>query len=147
MIQVHVIEWPLPATVVTAIAWRSLNREDDKMQVFDKYPRTQVTLPVVYTFRKLENGMMEPISLMDYATVTLLTKRTGAAYGTVAASFDGNKLFGKVLANVKFTAAGIWDLQFVATKGDGITKLFGEPLQVTVAKNIDELTTEEILEV
>lgn len=102
--------------------------------------RMNVPQDIRYIFRDPDQVI---IDLSAYTSVVLETKLQGAVYSTVTAAFDGAKTTGAVrVASLSFTTAGVWDLQFVAD--DGTNKLFGEPVQIKVVRNVENLDLNQL---
>lgn len=107
-----------------------------------RYPiRMKTPQHFLYTFKDQDDNV---IDLTAYVSVVLELKFQGAVFASVASSFVSPKTAGVVeLASQAFTTPGIWDGQFVCTDGTGL-KLFGEPIQFKVVKNIEDLDTSEL---
>lgn len=98
---------------------------------------------VKFTFR--DQGMAI-IPLGGYTSVSLLVKREGLAYTSLAAEFDGAKAEGKVkYEGLTFDIGGTWNLQFVAVDNLG-HKLYGDPAEVKVTENVDSIPVANILQ-
>lgn len=95
-----------------------------------------------YTFQDMAGVI---IDLTPYVSVSLEVKVQGAVYSTVAAVFSSPQTSGLVkTASYTFTAAGTWTVQFVCVDSGG-NKLFGEPLQVNVYDNVEDLVIDQLL--
>lgn len=94
-----------------------------------------------YTFVD-QDGVVIPLD--DYVSCMLELKKQGVIYDSIASVILTPASEGKVkLASYTFVAQGIWDLQFYVTDGSG-NRVFGEPLQIRVVKNVEDLSLSEL---
>ena len=103
--------------------------------------RNNVLQNLVYTFKDEANAT---IDLTAYISCSAEAKLQGAAYASVAADFFTPRTSGQVQVDAyAFVGPGIWDIQFVCVDDSG-NKLYGEPIQITVVKNVDDLSVGEL---
>lgn len=95
-----------------------------------------------YQFKD-QDGVIIPLTA--YVSVSLKVKVQGTAYsGPLPATFD-SKPAGTVNATYSFPTAGTWLAQFSCVDGSGNT-LDGEPVMVTVVKNVEDLAADDLLD-
>lgn len=111
--------------------------EDGSMLKYDFPVRASTPQLLTYTFLDETRTV---IDLTNFFTVVVELSNGGLVPPLVlAASFSGSKTLGVVQANESFPSAGIWQAQFVCKDSFG-NRLEGEPIQVRVVSNIDDLT-------
>ena len=94
----------------------------------------------LYTFKDQADNV---IDLTTYVSVFLEVKRQSGVSSTTPAEFNGPKTGGQVqLPTFTFTQDGTWYLQFYCIDSSE-NKLFGEPLQVTVVDNLEDLVANQ----
>lgn len=99
------------------------------------------TKPAIsYTFR---NAKKQKINLTPFVTVTLYVKQEGVLVDTAIGEFATDRLSGVVSSTYKFASPGIWDIQFQAIDASS-NELWGEPLQIRVAKNVPNLALADL---
>ena len=95
-----------------------------------------------YTFLDENNAI---IDLTNYVSAAFEAKVQGAIYSTTVATIVSPPTLGQVLlAFFTFTTTGIWTIQFVCMDVGG-GKLYGEPMQLTVIDNVDDMSLQELL--
>jgi len=103
----------------------------------------RINVPEVlrYTFKDQDNNI---IDLTNYATVWLESKLQGQVYSTTASTFINPQTSGQVqLLGFVFPTVGTWNIQFYCVDSMG-NKLFGEPLQVMVVPNVENLSLDQL---
>ena len=113
-------------------------------KMYEHRPPARMNSPhqFFYTFRDQD---LNVIDLTDYTVVYFTVKRQDDNYESFEATFDGSKTLGKVkFATYSFTHEGLYNVQFVVADSVG-QKRWGDPAQVTVVKNVDDLTTSELM--
>lgn len=98
--------------------------------------RRNVPQRIEYTFVDQTGN---PIDITIYGSVAFEAKVQGQTFSSVAAAFGGSTGLAFVDSFI-FNAAGIWTIQFYCAG-----KLYGEPLQVIVAANVEDMTTNQLL--
>lgn len=110
--------------------------EDGSMLKYDFPVRASTPQLLTYTFLDETRTV---IDLTNFFTVVVELSNGGLVPPLVlAASFNGSKTLGVVQANESFPSAGIWQAQFVCKDSFG-NRLEGEPIQIRVVSNIDDL--------
>jgi hypothetical protein len=136
-----VIDWH--SRIIDAVWWkdrRSYGRGKSIQQL--RWPARKLSP------HRIENVVRDPetdaiADLTDYTIATLLAKPQDGALVTLSAQF-GSRPAGEVFyPGYKFPTAGDWTLQFkiYTTFGDAV---YGDPVRVTVAENLDDLDAEEL---
>lgn len=133
--------WDTP--IPTSLIWTTRMWEGSyNMKQFRKPVRKDDPRLISYTFRDLAGVV---IDLTDRFTVLLKVKKVGGTYETVTAEFDGAKTTGKVkYSGYAFAAAGIYNIQFDALDSF-LNQLHGDPAQVTVVNNVEDLGTDDLM--
>jgi hypothetical protein len=84
-----------------------------------------------------------PLDLTDYTDARLEAKVQGKYYVLSEAEFM-DRVNGKVkVERYKFMWVGVWDIQFFVVNPTG-DRVYGEPMQFTVVKNVDDLDLDQI---
>jgi hypothetical protein len=94
----------------------------------------------VYTFKDQSNTV---IDLTNAVLAFMEVKLYGQLYATIAATINLPPSAGVVQASYMPTVIGIWTVQFYTVDGLG-NKLYGEPLQITVVPNVDDLALSQL---
>lgn len=95
-----------------------------------------------YTFKDQDEVV---IDLTPYVSVWLLIKHQGELVATLPAVVVSPATAGQAkVASYTFASVGTWSVQFYAQDGAG-NKVFGEPLQLKVVANVDDLTLSQLL--
>lgn len=104
--------------------------------------RKRVPQRLEYTFK---DGGAAIIALDAYLTANLDVKLNGQLYDTMSASFVAPRSSGKVEKAVYvFDEAGVWQVQFWCETTEG-SPLFGEPIEILVVENVEDLSLDELL--
>lgn len=94
-----------------------------------------------YIFRD-RDGVIIPLT--NYTLVKFVSKVVGGTKAEIAAEFD-DKAGGSVFVDdFSFDTTGIWNAQFYCEDAEGV-KLYGEPIQFRVVKNVEDLDAEELM--
>lgn len=95
-----------------------------------------------YTFKD-QNGNIIPLT--NYITFNCEVKVQGALYQILAAQLTGLPATGQVqtINPFAFPSVGTWDVQFVCIDGSG-NNLYGEPIQINVVPNVDDLALTQL---
>jgi hypothetical protein len=94
-----------------------------------------------YTFLD-QNGNV--IDLTLYASASLEIKQQGFVFATVPATIMAPATNGQVqVLSYTFVGIGIWDVQFYFTDSSG-KNYYGEPLQIRVVANVEDLTLSQL---
>lgn len=106
-----------------------------------RYPvRMNTPQRLDYVFRDLSDAV---IDLTSYLSVSLLVKREGEELITLVADF-GTRTAGAVFYDAyQFLTEGSWTAQFVALNAAS-KPVYGEPVRMTVVKNVDDLALDEL---
>ena len=129
----------------TIVAWPGMtNRKilwEAGMTQYQKPVRLNTPQLVQYTFRDETQTI---IDLTPYVSCSLELKLQGQAYSSTIAAIVAPATGGVVkCAGYIFTQPGIWNAQFVATDGGG-HKLFGEPIEIRVVANVEDLALADL---
>lgn len=94
---------------------------------------------LVYVFRDQNKAV---IDLGGYTSVSFQAKRQGATNAAVSADFVSKPAGSVSMESYTFAATGLWHAQFFCTHPDG-HKLYGEPIEITVVPNTNDLGTDD----
>lgn len=96
---------------------------------------------IEYQFRDMNR---QAIDLTDFLFTKMEAKMQGKLYVESEAEFAADRTTGKVfIPRYKFMWAGLWDIQFYAVNETG-DRVYGEPIQFTVVKNVSDLDIDQI---
>jgi len=94
----------------------------------------------------MRNRAGTALDLTGYTAVTVHIKKQGDDEEVLDASFGTPTTSGRVYYNgYQFASEGTWFVQFYVVNSSGAT-IHGEPVRLKVVKNVDDLDTEELLE-
>jgi hypothetical protein len=116
------------------------------MQAYRKAPvRINMPIQIGPCTIKDQDGVVADLTL--YTAVYLDVKCQGfAAQSPVSGDFYGDKTLGNVYkTSYIFTQEGHTTIQFYAVDGAG-NKLYGDPVQFTVYKNVEDMTLSDTLD-
>jgi hypothetical protein len=134
------ISWDGPVNV--KISWGSVFWEGNYKMYEHRQP-VRMSDPQVVSYRYRDQDGVT-IDLTNYVAVYLLVKYQNAVYETAVGRFE-DKVAGKVaFDDYVFQFNGIWVLQFVSVDGLNKTR-HGDPAQVKVVKNTEDLVGEELM--
>jgi hypothetical protein len=127
---------------VDTIAWSDKEARRVKAVQQYRWPIRKTSPHVLRSILyRLDDG---PMDLTDFVSVTVLVKSQGGEVEELTAEFGEDRTTGEVLyVGYQFSEAGEWGAQFVAVNADG-DPVYGEPLRITVAKNLDDLALDEL---
>lgn len=132
----HTIAWNSP--IQTQITWGGPRSEENStMYRHTEKIRKGNTVDLEYVFRK-GDGTVIPLTAKPLGT--MIAKLSGAAAVTQTATFDPDRVTGRMYASFKFDTAGIWNIQFKADDTTGDAPIEGDPAMVEVANNVDDLS-------
>lgn len=105
------------------------------MKFYKTKVRARVPQKLTYTFFDETNTI---IDLTNYPTCKVMAILDGQVKADTAGQLVGLPTAGTVTASLPFPTPGVWQAQFVAY--DTINRpLYGEPIQVKVAANEDDV--------
>lgn len=107
---------------------------------YRKKIRRQTPQTIQYTFKDHNKSI---IPLTDYAVVVIEAKCQDQVMIATDAEFQDKSLGTVISYRFKFPTIGVWDVQFYCVDHYG-DRLYGEPLQLRVVKNVDDLDAGEI---
>jgi hypothetical protein len=101
--------------------------------------RNNVPQSLVYAYTD-QNGNV--IDLGNYVSVFVEIKQQDTIYSKLPAAFE-SQVDGLVACTYTFVGVGVWTVQFLCVDGGG-NELFGEPIQITVVPNTEDLALSQL---
>lgn len=151
-ISAHGVQGGIATLGSVVISWNS--RIVQTIRWKDRRPADRTTIMQQYRWparknspHRFENVIRRPdgaiIDLSGYTGVDVMVKKQGTDVDTQEAEF-GDQSVGEVIYDgYIFDTDGEWSIQFVATDPAG-NPVYGEPLRITVARNLDDLAADEL---